>query len=108
MTNYPQGKISIPRNNVSVPRHFQAEGSVDNLLAGQHLFLVVEIEGLIWPKGEAQVKNAYWTCEVYEGGSPPDGRFTLSLFLVSGKGYDEINTWLERGKMTDDYPGLRI
>ena len=30
----------------------------------------------------------------------------LSLFLVSGKGYDEINTWLERGKMTDDYPGL--
>ncbi len=106
MMNQPQGKINVPKNNAAVSRHFQAEGTVDHLLAGQHLFLMVEIDGLMWPKGEAQMKNTAWTCEVHEGGSPPDGRFVLSLFLVSGTGYDDINAWLERGKMTNDYPGF--
>ncbi len=102
----PQGKIDIPRNNASVSRRFHAEGSVNNLPAGQHLFLVVEIDGLMWPKSEAQIKNASWKCEVHEGGEPPGGRFTLSLFLVGATGYEAINGWLDRGKMTQDYPGL--
>ena len=106
MMNHPQGKINVPTNNATVSRHFQAEGTVEHLPAGQHLFLVVEIDGLLWPKGEVQLKNTAWTCEVHEGGSPPDGRFALSLFLVSGKDYDDINSWLERGKLTDDYPGF--
>ena len=106
MLNHPQGKINIPGDNASVSRHFVAEGAVADLPAGQYLFLAVEIGGLMWPKGKAQVKNTTWTCEVHEGGSPPDGRFTLSLFLVGGSGYEEINAWLERGKMTGDYPGL--
>lgn len=105
--NYHQGKINIPGDNASVSRHFLAEGTVADLPAGQYLFLAVEIGGLMWPKGKAQVTNTTWTCEVHEGGSPPDGRFTLSLFLVGGSGYEEINAWLERGKMTGDYPGLQ-
>jgi len=106
MFNRPQGKINSPRNNATVSRHFQAEGTVDNLQAGQHLFVIVEIGGLMWPKGEAQLNDKTWACEVYEGGSPPDGRFALSLFSVDDKGYDDVNAWLERGKSTGDYPGL--
>ncbi len=102
----PQGKINNPRSNASVPRRFHTEGSVNNLSAGQHLFLVVEIDGLMWPKGEAQIKNTGWTCEVHEGGEPPGGRFALSLFVVGEPAYEAINDWLDRGKATDDYPGL--
>jgi hypothetical protein len=102
----PKGRINYPKNRDLVPRLFQAEGSIDRLPAGQHLLLVVQVGGLMWPKGEVQVRNTSWTSEVYEGGSPPNGDFTLALYLVSDKGYDEIATWLEHGKLTGDYPGL--
>ncbi len=104
--NKPQGKINIPLNNALVSRQFHAEGSVSNLSAGQHLFLVVEIDGLMWPKVEAQCQGTSWTGEVYEGGEPPDGRFTLSLFAVGGKGFEAVTAWLKRGEATDSYPGL--
>jgi hypothetical protein len=102
----PKGRINYSGNHDLVPRLFRAEGTIDHLPAGQHLLLVVQVGGLMWPKGEAQVRNTSWTAKVYEGGSPPNGVFTLSLYLVSDKGYDEIATCLERGKLTGDYPGL--
>jgi len=102
----PRGRINYPRDRDLVPRVFQAEGTVDNLPAGQQLLLVVEIGGLMWPKGKVQVTGSSWVSEVYEGGSPPNGKFTLSLYLVSDRGYGEITTWLERGRRTGDYPGL--
>ena len=102
----PRGRISYPGDRDLVPRLFRAEGTIDRLPAGQHLLLVVQVGGLMWPKGEVQVRNTSWTSEVYEGGSPPNGNFTLSLYLVSDRGYGEIAAWLERGKLTGDYPGL--
>jgi len=106
MFNNPRGKINSPKNNVIVSRRFRAEGTIENLNTGQHLFVVVEIGGLMWPKDEANVMDKIWSCEVYEDGSPPDGQFTLSLFSVGGKGYEDTKAWLERGKSTGDYPGL--
>jgi hypothetical protein len=70
------------------------------------LFLAVEVDGLIWPKGEARTQDTAWTCEVREEGTPPDGRFGLSLYLVSDRGAESIAAWLEHGRLTDDYPGL--
>jgi hypothetical protein len=102
----PKGRIRYPGDRDVVPRRFRAEGTVDSLPAGQHLLLVVEVGGLMWPKGKAQVNDSSWTSDVYEGGTPPDGRFTLSLYLVSSEGYGEIAAWLEHGKLTDHYPGL--
>jgi len=102
----PKGKINLPGNNASVPRHFQAGGTIADLPPGQHLFLVVEVEGLMWPKGEAQLQNMAWTCDVYEGGDPPGGRFALSLFAIGGQGFETVTAWLERGKATDSYPGM--
>jgi hypothetical protein len=106
LNHNPQGRINLPRNRDSVPRLFRAEGTIDNLPAGQHLLLVVQVGGLMWPKGQVQVNNASWTTQVHEGGHPPNGRFALSLWLVSSRGYDEVAAWLEHGKRTGDYPGL--
>jgi hypothetical protein len=101
-----RGKITYPRNRDSVPRLFRAEGTVDNLPPGQQLVLAVEIGGLLWPKGKVQVNGRSWASEVYEGGSPPSGKFALSLYLVSDTSYGEIAAWLEHGRRTGDYPGL--
>lgn len=102
----PKGRIDHPGNHALVPRLFRAEGKVESLPAGQHLLLVVEVGGWMWPKGKVRANHGSWTSEVYEGGTPSDGKFTLSLFLVSDIGYDEVAAWLERGKLTGDYPGL--
>lgn len=106
LSRNPRGRISYPGNRSRVPRLFRAEGKVENLPSDHHLLLVVEVAGLMWPKGQAQVNDTSWTSEVHEGGAPPGGHFTLSLYVVSSRGYDEIAAWLERGKLTDDYPGL--
>jgi hypothetical protein len=71
------------------------------------LLLVVHVGGLMWPKGQVQVDDGSWISEVHEGGTPPNGEFTLSLYLVRNGGYEEIADWLERGQATGDYPGLR-
>jgi len=57
-------------------------------------------------KGQVQVTGRSWISEVYEGGSPPNGEFTLSLYSVSDSGYEKVATWLEHGRRTGDYPGL--
>jgi hypothetical protein len=102
----PKGRINHPGNHTSVPRLFRAEGTVEGLPAGQHLLLVVEVGGWMWPKGQVLVNNGSWASEVSEEGTPPNGDFTLSLYAVSDKGYDAIAAWLERGRLTGDYPGL--
>jgi hypothetical protein len=102
----PQGRIHHPRNRDLVSRRFRAEGTIDSLPVGQHLLLVVEVGGLMWPKGKVRVNDTSWASEVHEGGTPPDGNFTLSLCLVSSTGYGEIAAWLEHGRLTGHYPGL--
>ena len=102
----PRGKITYPRNRDSVPRLFRAEGIANSVPAGNQLLLVVQVGGLKWPKGQVEVTDASWISQVHEGGHPSDGRFALSLWMVSSRGYDEIVAWLEQGRRTGDYPGL--
>ena len=76
----PKGRINYPENRHLTPRLFRAKGTIDSLPAGQRVVLVVQVSGLLWPKGEVKVNGASWTSEVHEGGMPPGGNFTLSLF----------------------------
>jgi hypothetical protein len=43
---------------------------------------------------------------VYEGGSPPDGNFSLSLYMVDSKGNQKIMNWLRSGEKSGYYPGF--
>ena len=104
----PQGKINFPRNGDLVSRLFRARGAVDGLPSGWHLYLAVEIGDLIWPKEpEVIIEGTSWSGEVCEGGSPPNGRFSLSLYAVNQEGHRRIMKWLENGRRTGHYPGLR-
>jgi len=103
----PEGKIVKPTNHSSVARVFQAEGTIERLPTGQHLFLIVRVEGLMWPKVEVVADESTWAAEVHEEGSPPNGEFSLSLCSVGREGYEKITAWLDRGESTGHYPGLR-
>lgn len=103
----PQGRITRPRNGSSVTRLFQVEGTIERLPMGRSLFLVVHVDGLMWPKTEVLLDGASWAAEVHEEGSPPDGKFSLSLYSVGRKGHDELRGWLDRGESTGHYPVLR-
>jgi hypothetical protein len=102
----PRGEIIEPGSNGSVTRLFQVKGTIEQLPMGQHLFLVVQIGGLMWPKVEVHMDGSSWVAEVREGGAPPNGEFALSLYSVGPKGYDEITGWFNRGNSTGHYPGL--
>ena len=103
----PKGRIKYPINRASVPRLFRVEGIIIGQQAGQHLFLVVQVGSLFWPKCELVVTGKSWVAEVHEKGWPPNGKFMLSLYLVNATGYDEIVAWQKRGRLTDSFPGLR-
>lgn len=69
-------------------------------------WLAVETGGLIWPK-EASVlpdEVGRWSAVIREEGSPD--MFSVSIWAVSPQGDRRIRDWLDRGRRTDDYPGL--
>jgi hypothetical protein len=104
-----RGTIRRPADGSSVDRHILAEGDIIYLPESTWLWLVVEIGGLKWPKEPGVfVSGNAWTGEAYEGGTPPDGRFTLSLYVVGKTGHDQITTWIEQAHLSGNYPGLTV
>lgn len=90
-----------------VPRHFRVEGKMKKW-PDNHLWLAVEVGGLVWPK-EPEVKvdkNGRWMGEVYEGGSPPQGKFVLALYEVDMQGHQKIIEWMKNGHQHGYYQGL--
>ena len=73
----------------------------------KHLWLAVEVGGLIWPKEpEVKIEDTRWIGQVYEGGSPPQGKFILALYEVNAEGHHKIMEWLNSGHRVGHYPGL--
>lgn len=104
-----RGTITHPADGSSVDRHILAEGTILYLPESAWLFLVVEVGGLKWPKDPGLfVSGNAWTGEAYEGGTPPHGRFTLSLYVVPKAGFDEITDWTTQGHRSGSYPGLSV
>ena len=104
-----RGTIRLPADGSSVDRHILAEGEIISLPESTWLWLVVEIDGLKWPKEPGVfVSGNTWTGEAWEGGTPPGGRFTLSLYVVGKAGSDQIKKWIDQGHRSGSYPGLSI
>jgi len=103
----PVGAILSPTSGASVPRAFTVEGTLAGIPADRHVWLAVRIGDLMWPKEpEVSAGAGPWRRQVVEGGSPPDGRFSLVLLMVDTVGQSEIQAWFQHGKQTGDYPGL--
>lgn len=103
-----RGKISIPRNNVSVERNFLASGELENIPRNHSIWLAVEKENLIWPKKPTISPNdKRWSKMIEENSIPLGETFSLSLLCVSPKAQAIIEHWLEQCSLKGEYPGLR-
>lgn len=104
-----RGSIRQPVDNTAVDRHVFAEGEIIGLPENAWLWLVVDIGGLKWPKEPGVTVNGInWTGSAFEGGTPKNGKFILSLYVVGQEGNDEIKKWFDEGRRNNDYPGLTV
>jgi len=107
---YIEGGFHSPKDQDAVRRAIECSGWVRPALrADHHLWLAVEIGDFMWPKeGEIIVAgDGTWEAVAFEGGNPPDGRFSLSLYATTSEAAVRIQQWINRGKMSDSYPGIR-
>lgn len=103
----PSAEFYFPTDGQEVERAVQCSGRVQNLEAGYHLWVVVEIDGFMWPK-EPPIEprqDGTWEVTIHEGGQPDV--FSLAIYAVSNDSHGDITKWIERGKVTASYPGLR-
>jgi len=102
-----RGRILRPQANTVVGRSFTVSGEHFDLPKGYHVWLAVEIGTLLWPKEpEVPTADKRWSVKIVEGGNPPGGLFSLTLFQVPPEGNKFIVRWHEHGRSTGDFPGL--
>jgi hypothetical protein len=102
-----RGRILSPRRGQRIHRSFTVEGTLSSVPDDRHVWVVVQIGNLLFPKEpEIPATDRHWAQDVVEGGGLPGGRLSLALFVVDRVGNRQIETWLEHGRSTGDYPGL--
>lgn len=102
-----KGSILEPISGQQVDRRIRLRGQLDYVIPGDHFWIAIGVDGLLWLK-EPEIPNrdGDFTAEIYEGGSPPNGMFSIVLLRVSQEGHDVITQWIRNGQRTGDYPGL--
>lgn len=91
------GRIVHPLSGAWVPREVLLRGAVDGLLPQEHAYLAVRDGDHYWPKaGRLQVSRGPWEAQIVERGDPPDGHFSVVLFIVDDRGRPVIDAWLAR------------
>ena len=106
-----KGSISSPSPNTKVQKTTPCSGEATGFqkYCGHHLWLVIECGKLKWPKeGEVLVgKDNRWEATVFQDSDNYEERFSLSLYVADPKGDKDIRKWLEAGRRTGSYPGLK-
>jgi hypothetical protein len=102
-----QGRIEAPPSGALVSRRFAVDGTLSKKVPrGRHVWLAVQLGGLLFPKTEIPRRELHWAEEIDEGGDPEDGSFSLVLLLVDRNGHRAIEEWLARGRQGKGFPGL--
>jgi hypothetical protein len=100
------GRIEQPSHGQKVNKTCECSGWVKNIDAGSHLWLAVEVNGLIWFKeGEIHPdKNNKWNAIVFEDGATKE--FALALYIADESAHQRILEWINDGKRTGQYSQL--
>jgi len=101
-----KGEIIKPSANQVARGEILCTGRAENVRPDIHLWLVVEVGGLLWPKEDEIFvdENGEWSATIYEDGTPDE--FSIELFAMNSKADIYVRKWLESGRRTGDYPGL--
>lgn len=94
------GKIVSPSRGTTVPNTFDCTGTITGFNEGEgvHVWVAVEVNGLIWPK-ERQLKlgkDGSWSIRVFEDGS--GSKFSLVLIAADEAANARIEEWFARGR----------
>lgn len=88
------GQITEPFDSSEVGRVFDCAVSLANARPAMRYWLANEVEGLHWPKAQVHPDAAgAWRGQCNEGGSPPQGRFKLTLWEVGQTEHRAIMAW---------------
>jgi hypothetical protein len=102
-------EIVSPRSGQEVDRRFTLRAKTTAIPTDGHLWAASLVGDLLWPKEpELSVRDNEASATIGEGGAPADGKFSVVLLLVGKAGQEAIEKWLEQGRTTGDFPGLKI
>lgn len=101
------GEISLPKPGTALARTITCEGTARNIAKPCTLWLMVEVDNQIWPKeGQIQLdRYGKWRATIFEDGHSEE--FSIGLYVATQAATDNIRRWLEVGRMTGNYPGMR-
>jgi hypothetical protein len=104
--NPAKGRIVSPSNGDTVPPVFNYEIELLNPDETKFYYIVNRIDGLYWPKVMINLRSGVtiYKGTSNEGGSSPDGRFSVVLFEVDAAMHENIVRWMDR----TNFPGIQI
>ena len=104
--NEARGVIDSPKEGEDVGRMIECSGKAECITPNIHLWLAVEINGSIWPKGdEIEVdRTERWKSTVFEDGATRN--FSLTLFVANDQANDDIKRWMQNGYNYNNFEKL--
>jgi len=103
----PTGEILSPKAG-EVDRTLEVRARLKNVPKDHHVWAATQIGDLLWVKEPAFGAEQEPSVTVVEGGNPPEGMFLLTLLLVPPDGQKVIEVWIERGKKTGEWSGMKL
>ena len=98
-----RAEVESPVAAQVVPRAFRCTGVAHEWNPNFHLWLVVEVNGYLWPK-EGEIlpdDGGRWTLTIFEDGATD--HFSLGLFVADARGHRLIQAWLNSGRSSGRY-----
>lgn len=114
--NGVKAEITDPSDGQKVKNDYTVRGTIEGeLAADSYLWLLVglDAESLWWPQGGGSITptNGEWSKKARIGGGPDldiGKEFQIVVMLVDEKVNKDLNGYVETGKRTNDWPGMKL
>jgi hypothetical protein len=109
--------LTYPQDGSSVPQEVTVSGYATREFGSeQHLYIVVEYEGLWWPQYNEVTIGYSHTTERYEFSTPArigkaddlGKEFAIQAILVDSAIHQRFQSWFEQHVVTEEWPGIPI
>lgn len=86
---------------------FDCSGTAEGFAQGVHLWLAVELNGLMWPRDRhlRVSSDGQWSAKVFQDGKA--SKFSLVLIAADEVAHAKIVDWLQRGQRDGKYGELK-
>jgi len=107
----PKVEVRTPAPGDGVDKITVATGTARDVLRGQRIWAIVKVDDGHYPQLSAldvPPGGGLWALSVLFGKDDDVGKpFTLLVVLASPEAHEAFTAWIERGRATGDYPGMR-